>query len=236
MSRNDPHLKARSDAEAPMAEGSFTSLSKTLEDLEARLTRLSMGKRPAGDAAETVAAEQPARDAAARLRSIAAARRAARPALDAAASPLALERRMDAAPAAKRPAARAPQPADKRLGSIAGEIGDLQAQGAALSVIKELAADVTALRGEIQTSVVGGHLMQRFEEMRASLGEIKRLVGESKGADKIGAEIFALMEQLTELTASNADQASLMELRAELDTVSTMVSQMAREESVQAVQ
>ncbi|WP_427025788.1 peptidoglycan-binding protein [Aureimonas ureilytica] len=236
MSRNDPHLKARSDAEAPMAEGSFTSLSKTLEDLEARLTRLSMGKRPAGDAAEAVVDEQPARDAAARLRSIAAARRAARPALDAAASPLALERRMDAAPAAKRPAARAPQPADKRLGSIAGEIGDLQAQGAALSVIKELAADVTALRGEIQTSVVGGHLVQRFEEMRASLGEIKRLVGESKGADKIGAEIFALMEQLTELTASNADQASLMELRAELDTVSTMVSQMAREESVQAVQ
>ena len=57
-----------------------------------------------------------------------------------------------------------------------------------------------------------------------------------RGELKIGAEIFALMEQLTELTASNADQASLMELRAELDTVSTMVSQMAREESVQAVQ
>ncbi|ALN74072.1 peptidoglycan-binding protein [Aureimonas sp. AU20] len=241
MSRNDPHLKARSDAEAQVAEGSFKSLSKTLEDLEARLTRLSMGKRPVEDDAETKAEEQPARDAAARLRSIAAARRATRPALDAAASPLALERQLDADPAAgrvaKRPAATTAKPAtDKRLGALAGEVGDLQAQGATLAIVKDLAADVSALRSEIQTSLTGAHLTQRFEEMRGSLGQIKRLIGESKGADQIGAEIFALMEQLTELTASNADQASLMELRAELDTVSTLVTQMAREESVQAVQ
>lgn len=241
MSRNDPHLKARADADAPVAEGSFTSLSKTLEDLEARLTRLSMGKRPTEEAAQAAVNEQPARDAAARLRSIAAARKAARPTLDAAASPLALERRLDADPAAGRavrraPAAQAAPASDKRLGSIASEVGELQAQGATLSVIKDLAADVSALRSEIQTSVAGAHLTQRFEEMRTSLGEIKRLVGESRGADEIGAEIFSLMEQLTELTASNADQASLMDLRAELDSVSTLVSQMAREESVQAVQ
>ncbi|WP_062217300.1 peptidoglycan-binding protein [Aureimonas sp. D3] len=244
MSRNDPQLKARADVDAPAAEGSFTSLSKTLEDLEARLTRLSMGKRPTEDAKEAVAIEDhSAQDAAARLRAISAQRRAARPALGAGTSSIALERQMDSDPASgqpaprPRPAPRAPAPSvEKRLGHVAGEVEQLQAQGATLAAVKSLAKDLSTLRSEIHESVADAQLSLRFEDMRKSLGEIKRLVGESKGADKIGAEIFSIMEQLTELTASNADQASLMELRAELDTVSSLVAQMAREESVQAVQ
>ncbi|WP_062204521.1 peptidoglycan-binding protein [Aureimonas sp. AU12] len=216
-------------------------MSKTLEDLEARLSRLSSAKRdePAATGDESSlseASEAPGE----RMRMMAAERRARRPSLADAVSALTVERQLSADPVSDRPAprtrpTRAGSPIERRMGTIAGEVEQIQLQGATLAMVKDLAEELSALRADIQARETPD-LSPRLEELRRSFADLKQMIADREGPDRIGAEIFEIMEALTELTAGTADQTSLDALRTELDSVAAMVGQLAREESVEAVQ
>ncbi|MBB3949213.1 peptidoglycan-binding protein [Aureimonas jatrophae] len=231
-------------------ENSFASLSKTLEDLEARLTRLSSS--PSRRAAEPAAAgpvraavptadvalptqaeftlETPAPTPSDRLRAMTQARRS-RSALSTEASPLAMERQRLAA--ALQEPAKAAEPA-RRVRTSAQAAEEMRLQNETLALVRDLAGEVGQLRSEVGSQPAA--LDSRFEELRTSFVELKRMIGAREGADRIGAEIYEIMEALTELTAGTADQGSLDALRAEVDQISGLVGQMAREESLEAVQ
>ncbi|MBB3999311.1 peptidoglycan-binding protein [Aureimonas pseudogalii] len=252
MSPNEPRLKVRADTQTRAADPSFSSLSKTLEDLEARLSRLAVGRRPDPAEAASVepphaevtpaAAEAPTPDSpSVRLRAMTASRRSRKPALEEAVSTMTVERQLNADPVSKQPAPRTPAPrakastSDRRFGTIAGEVEQLQMQSATLTMVKDLASELTALRADI-VAQTAPDLSPRLEELRHSFSDLKTMIAERQGADRIGAEIFEIMEALTELTVGTADQTSIDALRTELDSVATMVGQLAREESVEAVQ
>ncbi|MET0257799.1 MAG: peptidoglycan-binding protein [Methylobacterium sp.] len=252
MSPNEPRLKVRADTPTRAADPSFSSLSKTLEDLEARLSRLAVGRRPdsvEADAVEPPHAEvlQAVSDGAApdspsvRLRAMTASRRSRKPALEEAVSTMTVERQLSADPVSTQPAPRTPPArtrsgaSERRFGTIAGEVEQLQMQSATLTMVKDLASELTALRADI-VAQTAPDLSPRLEELRHSFSDLKTMIAERQGADRIGAEIFEIMEALTELTAGTADQTSIDALRTELDSVAAMVGQLAREESVEAVQ
>ncbi|RIX98779.1 hypothetical protein D3218_16490 [Aureimonas flava] len=232
MSQNEAKVRHRPEEAHAPSDGSFSSLSKTLEDLEQRLSRLSSSKAQAGapsaepaDAGET-AEPTPGE----KLRAVAEARRARRPSLTAAVSNVAVERAL----ASEDEAPRRRAAAGRRIGAIAAEVEQLQLQNASIALIKDLAAELTLLRGDIQNRV-GVDTDARIRELQASFGELKQMVAERDAPERIGAEIYEIMESLTELTAGTADQASLEALRGDLDAVAAMVGQMAREESLEAV-
>ncbi|WP_062012164.1 peptidoglycan-binding protein [Aureimonas sp. AU4] len=251
MSRQDAQVQKRTGDAGRGSENSFASLSKTLEDLEARLTRLSSAPRRG---AEPVAAPEPAPALAGeldgalptqaefaldtpvpspsdRLRAMTQARRS-RNTLAAEASPLAMERQRLAI-ALQEPAARPAEPA-RRAKAAAQAAEEMRLQNETLNLVRDLAGEVVQLRAEVGSQP--GVMDSRFEELRASFVELKRMIGAREGTDRIGAEIFEIMEALTELTAGTADQGSLDALRAEVDQISGLVGQMAREESLEAVQ
>ncbi|KQQ85979.1 peptidoglycan-binding protein [Aureimonas sp. Leaf324] len=230
MGQNEAKVRQHPEDAPAASDGSFSSLSKTLQDLEQRLSRLSSTKTaaavPAEDAVETVAT----RSAGEKLRIAAEARRARRPSLTAAVSNVAVESVL--ASEVDEPHRRAA--AGRRIGTIAAEVEQLQMQNASIALIKDLAAELTLLRGDIQ-SRVGTDTDERIRDLQTSFAELKRMISERDAPESIGAEIFEIMEQLTELTAGTADQASLEALRGDLDAVALMVGQMAREESLEAV-
>ncbi len=79
MGQNEAKVRQRPE-DAPVAsDGSFSSLSKTLEDLEQRLSRLSSTKTAAAAPTEEPAETATTRSAGEKLRIAAEARRARRP-------------------------------------------------------------------------------------------------------------------------------------------------------------
>ncbi|MBB3934382.1 peptidoglycan-binding protein [Aureimonas phyllosphaerae] len=230
MGQNEAKVRQRPEDAPAASDGSFSSLSKTLEDLEQRLSRLSSTKTAAAAPAEEPAEATATRSAGEKLRVAAEARRARRPSLTAAVSNVAVESVL--ASEADEPHRRAA--AGRRIGTIAAEVEQLQMQNASIALIKDLAAELTLLRGDIQ-SRIGTDTDERIRDLQTSFAELKRMISERDAPESIGAEIFEIMEQLTELTAGTADQASLEALRGDLDAVALMVGQMAREESLEAV-
>lgn len=235
MSQNEAKVRQRAEDMPAASDTSFSSLSKTLEDLEQRLSRLSSTKpatnpAPSADRAPDGAAERAELSASEKLRLAAEARRARRPSLTAAVSNVAVE----SALASEEDAPRRRAAAGRRIGTIAAEVEQLQLQNASIALIKDLAAELTLLRGDIQ-SRVGVDTDGRIKELQTSFADLKEMIAERDAPERIGAEIFEIMESLTELTAGTADQASLEALRGDLDAVAAMVGQMAREESLEAV-
>ncbi|WP_279477616.1 peptidoglycan-binding protein [Aureimonas sp. SK2] len=234
MSHKEAKVRQRLEDSAPASDSSFSSLSKTLEDLEQRLSRLSSTKTAANapqpqplPEAETSRAQTTEE----KMRAAVEARRAWRPSLTAAVSNVAVERVL----ATEEDEPRRRAAAGRRIGTIAAEVEQLQMQNASIALIKDLAAELTLLRGDIQNRV-GLDTDARIKELQGSFADLKQMIAERETPDRIGAEIFEIMESLTELTAGTADQASLEALRQELDSVGAMVGQMAREESLEAVQ
>ncbi|WP_182087143.1 peptidoglycan-binding protein [Aureimonas sp. ME7] len=243
MSRNEAQVKPRASEATKPADTSVSTLAKTLEDLERRLSRLSSGKpepTPAAEATPLPAAEVPVATAGERLRAVAEARRAKRPSLSSAVSTMAVERQLSGDVVSQTPAPKTRAPlrsptVDRRLGGIAAEVEQLQMQNTAIALIKDLAAELSDLRGDIHARLGDGG-EDRISELQASFGDLKRMIEAREAPDRIGDEILEIMESLTELTVGTADQSSLDALRLELDSVAVLVSQMAREESLEAVQ
>ncbi len=173
MSQNEAKARHRAEESQPTTDRSFSSLSKTLEDLEQRLSRLSSTKTPANASGVAPTAEMDGMStepsASEKLRAAAEARRARRPSLSAAVSNVAVESVL----ASEADAPRRRAAAGRRIGSIAAEVEQLQLQNASIALIKDLAADLALLRGDIQ-SRVGADTDDRIKELQTSFADLKR--------------------------------------------------------------
>ncbi|MFD2236150.1 peptidoglycan-binding protein [Aureimonas populi] len=223
----------------------MSSLTRTLEDLEARLGRLShvhpdtVEARGGSDVPETLSAvpETPGAPAAERLRKMIEQRIAASRsgleassgiAIDAAAPPQ--------APGAKKPRRRkASSPAlDRRFGTIAGEVEQLQLQGQTLQLISGVAEELQVLKAEIRQTM-SGRDEAGFEALRTSFEELRALVGSQGQGGPQAGEIASILDRLSAMQAESVDRDALDQLRGEIDRVSHLVGEMARQDTVAAV-
>ncbi len=227
------------------------TLSRTLEDLEHRLARMSVAKREAaarggrgrGSARPRFSAIEGGAD---RADPIAVARpaetrgEAFRPSLSSAVSQIALRQKaldggLDQAnetPAPEIPAAASVpargQPARKRR--------KRQAEPGQLS---DVSGELTRLRDELRSDVgkASAHGMKpRLDEIRHSFDELRQMIDERAGTDAIQHEIQRLGVGLDAMIENGVDRATMQNLKSELDAMGQLVGQMAHENTVQAVE
>ncbi|MCW4116967.1 peptidoglycan-binding protein [Aurantimonas sp. MSK8Z-1] len=222
---------------------SLSTLSRTLEDLEARLALLSPQRRARQDAALAPAAASVRHDPSAALRERGGA-------LGASASPLTMTPRqpaypedMTALPRGAEAARERPQPAaeaerqealDRRFRELARELQELTATGSGYSVVASVSEELQRLRAELS-----GELSQRFEPnfraMREMLADLREMIGSRESAQVISQEIHRVSETLERLAQDGAEGSTLAALRSELTEMRDLLARTAREESLDVV-
>ncbi|WP_185983351.1 peptidoglycan-binding protein [Aureimonas mangrovi] len=220
------------------AGGSLASLTRTLEDLEARLGRLAHAKGSTPEPVhvdETLPKSEPITTTA-RLRAVIEQRLAQRAELDAAASRLAMDA-ADGAGRAEGEIARRRSMAsalDRRFGTIAGEVESLQMQGATFQLVSGVADDLQALKAEIADNIAA-RSESEFAGIRSAFDELRSALAAREGADALGGHVSMILDRLSQMQAEGVDRASVEAIRVELDDVSGRIASMARDDTATAV-
>ncbi|WP_040325167.1 peptidoglycan-binding protein [Aurantimonas manganoxydans] len=207
---------------SPRDDSSLDTLSRTLEELELRLTQMSSAKaapRPAADVAPEPAA---ARRTATRLKSVAKpadAQRPNRPTLSEAVSQIVMRQQMlDRENGDVRDGAAAAVPAPRR-----------QTRDAATG--SDLSRDLERLRTELRDDM-DRSLKSRFDDMRHAFDDLRTMIADRASAETIDAEIARVDDGLSRMADGGADRQAVQSLRKELEAMRSLVGEMAREETV----
>ncbi|WP_152045091.1 peptidoglycan-binding protein [Aureimonas psammosilenae] len=195
----------------------LSSLSRTLDSLEARLAKLPAANK--ARRAPELMSEAP----------VARAPRAKRPAaLSDAVSEIVMRRQMLDGMAARPVAApRREAPISPsllhKLEDLAVQADDLHRQDGNYRAMAEVAAEIQRLREEMK--VDGGRVSfeKGFAEMREAFARLRRMMENEEGAAAIGHELDAASASLARLTEAGADRSVLNTLRSELEEIRHLV-------------
>ncbi|KQT54377.1 hypothetical protein ASG43_01855 [Aureimonas sp. Leaf454] len=119
------------------------------------------------------------------------------------------------------------------LQSFASDAETLKAEGSGFAAISEVAAELQRLREEIRRDS-RPKVDPRFEEMRLAFDGLRAMIEAREGEERIGPELARVAGGLAQLTEDGADRATLNTLRAELEEMRSLFTDMARETSLQA--
>ncbi|MEF2547306.1 peptidoglycan-binding protein [Aurantimonas sp. E1-2-R+4] len=204
----------------PEEASSLDALSRTLEELEQRLSRVTAAKQdrerpdsktPVPDPAETGGLPK-----------------AARPTFSDAVSQIVMRQKMLEREPAEPEAAPRPQRAS------AGGLSVSKGDDAGSAAMADLAQQLERLRAELRDDMTQS-LQPRFDNMRAAFDDLRKMIAERASADRIDAEISKVDNGLTRMVDSGVDRETVRSLREELEAIRGLVGDTAREESVQSV-
>jgi localization factor PodJL len=218
--QTDKRSVTREGAEEP---SSLDALSRTLEELEARLSRMRDAKAarapsPGSVSLAQAAAPIPRANLADTVSEITMRQRALR---DEAAS---AGDSSEAVSAPVAPSARAPQ-------RRAQENPDADRRQAAFS---DVTHQLERLRTELQQDMARS-LEPRLEEISTAFNDLRQMIAERASAEQIGAEIARVDDGLSRMADNGADKGTIRSLRDELQAMRELVGTMAREETLEAV-
>ncbi len=202
-------------------DAAISTLTRTLEDLEARLGRLSRAKREVGTDPSPERAARPDANSATRPQS---ARRRTESHLSKS-SDLAMGASGTGEAAARRAAP------ERRMQTLAGEMEALRLQGSTLDAVSGIAGDIQSLKAEIAQAIASTS-RTGFEDIRASIEDLGERIGTADQGGVVADQLSALMRRLSEMQAGGSDMAALAELREDLSRVSVLAAEAAREETV----
>ena len=231
---------------------SLDSLNRTLEQLEARLSRLTASHaRAAADLQDHQGVRPPEAekrvDVERRVAASAGGRSSARADLSQAVSEIVIRQRAlnraqasQAEPRASHGNAHSrldTQPQEMAVETFApmpvADAGTL-ARGAArtsapagLTITQQLERLREELRADMAKS-----FQPRFDDMRDAVDDLRKMISERASGDRIEAEIARVNEGLARMSTSGADQAGVAGLRSELESIRSLVQDVAREESL----
>ncbi|MCE7029382.1 peptidoglycan-binding protein [Jiella avicenniae] len=233
---------------------SLESLSRTLEQLEARLSKLTASQaRAAADLRRhesdtplpALAADSQAAAAVGR-RAIGAGRQSPRGDLSQAVSEIVMRQRSlnraappqpafgateDQAPAddLRRPVERRERVARLPVAdeAAAARLAARPAVPAGPSITEQLERLREELRADMAKS-----FQPRFDDMRAAVDELRRMIADRASSDRIDAEIARVHEGLAQMATTGADEHGVKGLRTELESIKSLVKDLAREESL----
>ncbi|MBB4004872.1 SEL1-like repeat protein [Aurantimonas endophytica] len=218
--KTNTHSAMRTGSEE---NSSLDALSRTLEELEARLSQMRQAKtakvQPVGSVslAKATAPQQ-------------------RASLSDAVSQITLRQRESHAEAAAAPSTRraadpiSPRPAANPREAGSASRGLDRGSAAASDVTRQL----ERLRAELREDVARS-LEPRFDEISAAFQELRRMIGAQASADDIAAEIARVDDGLSRMADNGADGPTIRSLRDELEAMRALVGTMAREDTLEAV-
>lgn len=205
--------------EADMSsDRAISTLTRTLEDLEARLGRLSKVKRETQ--VQPVREGEPSDDSAqsaARRRSESHLSKASDIAMGASGTGEAASRR--------RPAA------ERRIGTLAGEVEALRLQGTTLEAVSGIAGDIQSLKAEI-AQAISASSQAGFRDIRATIEDLGERISTTDQGGAVADQLASLMRRLSEMQAGGSDVGALAALRSDLERISALAAEAAREETV----
>ncbi|ORE90166.1 peptidoglycan-binding protein [Aurantimonas sp. 22II-16-19i] len=230
---------------------SLESLNRTLEELETRLSRLTASHARAAADLRREESRAPYRDevADAAPRRVAAGGGAAAPRADLsqAVSQIVLRQR-----ALNRQQAARHAPCDDHAAEdvAAGKAVDEPAATQKVAALPTVAA--AAEQGAVRGNVPSGptitqqlerlreelradmakSFQPRFDDMRDAVDDLRRMIAERASTDRIDAEIARVNDGLARMATNGADNSGVESLRAELESIKTLVKDLAREESL----
>ena len=231
-------------------ESPLDTLSRTLEDLEHRLARMSVAKRDAaGRAARNGQSTRPrlsaiegGADRSDRSAAILAGEKpgeAFRPSLSSAVSQIALRQKVlngDLEPAVETPKPEIPVAASvPARRQTARKSRKRQAEpGQVSDVSRELQRLRDELRSDIGNDFAVG-MKPRLDQMRQSFEELRQMIGDRAGTDAIKQEIQRLGDGLDTMIEKGVDRATMQNLKSELEAMGELVGQMARDKKARVV-
>jgi localization factor PodJL len=218
--QTDKRSVTREGAEEP---SSLDALSRTLEELEARLSRMRDAKAarapsPGSVSLAQAAAPIPRASLADTVSEITMRQKSLQ---DEAAS---AGQSGKAVSAPVTPSAKAPQ-------RPAQENPDADRRQAAFS---DVTHQLERLRTELQQDMARS-LEPRLEEISTAFNDLRQMIAERASAEQIGAEITRVDDGLLRMADNGADQGTIRSLRDELQAMRELVGTMAREETLEAV-
>ncbi|MEF2553805.1 peptidoglycan-binding protein [Aurantimonas sp. A2-1-M11] len=205
-------------------DSSLDTLSRTLEELEQRLSQMATAKTTPRLVADTSPdTPSPARAA---TRTAPAARpahtsRPNRPTLSEAVSQIVLRQQMldrDRSDLSEGEVVRAPAPV------AAASSRDDRA-------VSDISRDLERLRAELRDDM-NRSLQTRFDDMRHAFDDLRTMIADRASAETIEAEIARVDDGLSRMADGGADHAAVRSLRKELEAMRGLVGEMAREETV----
>ncbi|TFF27146.1 hypothetical protein E3C22_01305 [Jiella endophytica] len=228
---------------------SLESLNRTLEQLEARLSRLTASHaRAAADlrhAERTAPPEEVQAEPELVQRRVAAAggRASPRAELSHAVSEIVMRQRALNRPQPARPVQAEERDAEDRRRPAAAPMRDsalplADAEALARSSARQnppagpsITEQLERLREELRADMAKS-FQPRFDDMREAVDDLRRMISEHASSDRIDAEIARVNEGLARMATNGADAAGVEGLRSELDSIRSLVKELAREESL----
>ncbi|MCQ0989948.1 peptidoglycan-binding protein [Jiella marina] len=229
---------------------SLESLSRTLEALEARLSRITAGQARAAEPPMRSQSEAGERASAMRVPAQVAAggpRPAPRAEFSDAVSQIVMRQRAlnkaertDETGSHEETSARetVSERGEGTVSPLPQREGGRYAEAAAMNERRRAAGvpDITAqlerLREELRADMAKS-FQPRFDDMRAAVDDLRKMIAERASSEQIEAEIARVADGLSQMTGSGADQAGLQSLQSELDSIGKLVRSAAQEESLQ---
>ncbi|WP_102957556.1 peptidoglycan-binding protein [Mangrovicella endophytica] len=247
----EPRTAAQVKRSADEPDVSLASLNRTLEQLESRLSRLTLSKGVVSPAPSGRITEVPGEMAAQFAGQPSAPTPAPRPSLSDAVSEIAMRRQMleregeksaGAAAAAAdlrdiiaRHSAPAPRPtAPVAARPAQADIEALKSDGVSYALMASVTAELQQLRATLK-SEVAERIEPRFDDMRTAFDELRQLVADQASPDTIDAEISRVDRGLVQMVDGGADPGMVEALRHELRQMRQLVAQTAREDTLQSV-
>ncbi|WP_206455566.1 peptidoglycan-binding protein [Aurantimonas marina] len=204
----------------PEDASALDALSRTLEELEKRLSRVSAAKqereRPAGKTPAPGLAEGGGNP------------KAARPTFSDAVSQIVMRQKM----LEREPVEAEAAPTRQR--AAAGGLDVSGGDDAGSAAMTDLAQQLEWLRAELRDDMTRS-LQPRFDDMRAAFDDLRKMIAERASADRIDAEISKVDHGLIRMVDNGADHETIRSLREELEAIRGLVGATAREDSVQSV-
>ncbi|HEY9055534.1 MAG TPA: peptidoglycan-binding protein [Aurantimonas sp.] len=204
----------------PEDASALDALSRTLEELEQRLSRVTTARqereRPGGKTPVPVQAEAGGNP------------KAARPTFSDAVSQIVMRQKM----LEREPTEVEAAPA--RQSAAAGGLDVSAGEGAGSAAMTDLAQQLERLRAELRDDMTHSP-RPRFDDMRGAFDHLRKMIAERASTDRIDAEISKVDQGLTRMVDSGADRETIRSLREELEAIRGLVAETAREDSIPSV-
>lgn len=218
--QNDKRSLTRDAAEEP---SSLDALSRTLEELEARLSRMRDAK----------AARAPSSGSVSLAHAAAPMQRAT---LADTVSEITMRQRSlqneTAAAERQRPAEPARIPSNAKAARRPDQ--DRSETDRRHAAFSDVTRQLERLRTELREDMARS-LEPRLDEIGAAFEDLRQMIAERASAEQIGAEIARVDDGLSRMADSGADRSTIRSLRDELEGMRALVGTMAREETLEAV-